>query len=141
MKRILSLLLAMLFVVVLFTACKGKGLDVVFYDYDTQEKISTINSIDNEEGVIKISDGLVGGEDCSQDINEDNAYSVLLEDPKDSTYDIWYKVVVNDEVYCKMDFSKMSEEYAQTMKDMGYDDDYYKCTGITADEFEAFVCE
>ena len=138
--RLTAVVMVLVFALVLCTACKEKGLDVIFYDYETGAKLSTINSIEDEASVQKITQTLVEGEECSQDIEEDVAYSLYFKDPKDSTYDIWYKVVVaNDEVYSRIDFSKMSEEYAETFKEMNFTEEYFKCTGITVDELEALL--
>lgn len=140
--RLTAAIMVLVFALMLCTACKEKGLDVIFYDYNTGEKLSVINSIEDEASVQRITQTLVEGEECSQDIEEDVAYSLYLKDPKDSTYDIWYKVVVaDDEVYSRMDFSKMSEEYAETFKEMNFTDEYYKCTDITVDELEIMLAK
>lgn len=138
--RLTAVIMVLVLALTLCTACKEKGLDVIFYDYETGDKVSVINSVEDEASVLKITQTLVEGEECSQDIEEDVAYSLYLKDQKDSTYDIWYKVVIaDDEVYSRMDFSKMSEEYAEKFKEMNFTEEYFKCTGITVDELEALL--
>lgn len=139
LSRCLAVVAILIFTLVMFTACKEKGLDIIVYDYNTQEVMSTINSVDDEERFVKLNNAIFDSESTRVDLqyilSEEEAYSVLFEDPKDSTYDIWYKVVFeNDGAYIKYDFEKMDEEYSETLKNMDFPLDYYECSAVTTQE-------
>ncbi|MBR2715720.1 MAG: hypothetical protein IKB73_05925 [Ruminococcus sp.] len=133
----------MVLTVLLCTACKEKGLDIVVYDYKTQDKITTINSVDSFKRFEKVMTLLEPeGEDSVENIEEEVAYSVLYKDPKDSTYDIWLKVAVDsDKAYVKYDYEKMDEEYGETFKDMSMPQEYLEVTNMTPEELKAILTQ
>lgn len=142
--RLFFVIAALALTVMLCASCKQKGLDIVVFDYETNERLSTINSIEDEERFIKLNEIIFDSENYRNDLqyilSEDNSYSILLEDPKDSTYDIWYKVVFeNDQVFIKYDFDKMDEEYSKTLKEMDTPVDYYECAVEKADDFKLLL--
>ena len=73
-------------------------------------------------------------------VKENETYSVLLKDPKDSTYDIWYKVALFDGyAYAKFDYKKMDEEYVSTFNEMAFTEDYCKCDNMSDEMFKGFL--
>ncbi len=144
MKRFLSftLVIALVLSLLLFSGCKEKGLNIIFYDYETQDKVSVINSVDDEATTLQVMEAFAPIVDNVEfQVEETETYSVLFEDPKDSTYDIWYKVAIYDgNVYAELDTEKMDEEYAKTMLETGgFNDEVYREMNITEDEFRGFL--
>ena len=73
-------------------------------------------------------------------VKENETYSVLLKDPKDSTYDIWYKVALFDGyAYAKFDYEKMDDEYVSTFNEMAFTEDYCKCDNMSDEMFKGFL--
>lgn len=135
------LALALVMICVFMTGCKEKGLNIFFYDFETGDKVSVVNSIDDEEGVVKLTEAFIPGDDVDIEIPPTEMYSVLFEDPKDSTYDIWYKVAIHDgKVYAKLDTEQMDEGYGKTMLETGgFNDEVYGEMNITEEEFRGFL--
>ena len=132
--------LALVMICVFMTGCKEKGLNIIFYDFETGDKVSVVNSIDDEEGVVKLTEAFIPGDDVDIEIPPTEMYSVLFEDPKDSTYDIWYKVAIYDgNVYADLDTEKMDKEYGETMLNMGFDNGSYFEMDITEEDFRSFL--
>lgn len=119
------------------TSCKEKGLDIIVSDYQTGKKIVVINSIDDEEEFLALFDLLEVGEPFeSSDVSSDSQYSLLFEDPKDDTYDIYLHVVTQGEqLLVKYDFEKMDEEYANTLKDMYTPENFCLSESMNVQEF------
>ena len=142
MKKSLSFALAMMLVLslLIFSGCKEKGIDIIIYDYETQEKLVTLNSVENTKAFKDFSGAFLNNGEVAADIQEDETYSVLLKDPKDSTYDIWYKVALSDGyTYAKFDFDKMDDEYVSTFNEMEFTEDYCKCDNMTSEDFKGFL--
>ena len=142
MKRLLSFTLAMMLVLslILFTGCKEKGVDIIIYDYKTQDKIATLNSVENTKDFKDFSGAFLSLGEVATGVKENETYSVLLKDPKDSTYDIWYKVALFDGyTFARFDFEKMDEEYVSTFNEMAFTEDYCKCDNMSDEMFKGFL--
>ena len=137
-------LIASLFILLLCTSCKEKGVDIIVSDYDTQKVITTINSVEDEDRFLKLTDAIYYSQTHHDDIlyivSEKEVYSVFSEDQKNSKHDIWYKVAFEyDNAFIGYDFSKMDEEYVEELKETGVTDDYIECTYMSRDEFKKLL--
>lgn len=144
MKRFLSFTLTVMLTLslLLFSGCKEKGLNIIFYDYETGYDIATVNTVENEATALCVIEAFNSdGDDVGYNVPETETFSVLFEDPKDSTYDIWYKVAIHDgKVYAKLDTEQMDEEYGKTMLETGgFNDEVYGEMNITEEEFRGFL--
>ena len=135
------LALALVMICVFMTGCKEKGLNIIFYDFETQEEVSVVNSVDDEETTLMVMDAFAPMDDVDIEVPQTEMYSVLFEDPKDSTYDIWYKVAIHDgAVYGKLDTLPMDQEYGETMLSVGaFSDKSYRKMNVTEEDFRSFL--
>lgn len=126
--------LAVVLVLICCVACTEKGLDIVVYDYKTQEEINVISSVDNESEFMEINEVINSLGESALDVTAEPTYTVLFKDPKDTYHDIYYNVVFdNSEVYIAYDLERTQNEF---FDDMG---GYFECNDITADEFRALL--
>lgn len=142
MKRFFSFTVAIMLVLslTLFSGCKEKGVDIIIYDYETGKEITTINSVEDTKDFKDFSGAFLSLGEVAKDVEENETYSVLLKDPKDSTYDIWYKVALSDgNVFARFDFEKMDDEYVSTLNEMAFSEDYCKCDNMTDEMFKGFL--
>lgn len=135
---------ALLFVLltVFLTGCKQKGLNIIFYDFETMDEVSVVNTVEDPETALAVMEAFeVDGDDVGFEVPQLELYYVLFEDPKDSAYDIWYIVAIHEgKVYGKLDTVQMDNEYAKSMMETGgFSDECYGEMNITEDEFRAFL--
>lgn len=142
MKRFFTFAVAILLMLslTLFSGCKGKGIDIIIYDYETEKALVTLNSVENTKKFKDFSGAFLKSGEAVKDVEEDVTYSVLLKDPKDSTYDIWYKVALSDsKVFARFDFEKMDQEYVNTFNEMAFTQDYTICDNMSEEMFRSFL--
>lgn len=142
MKRFFSFTLAIMLVLslLLLGGCKEKGVDIIIYDYKTSDELVTLNSVENTKDFKDFSGAFLTLGEVATDVKEDETYSVLLKDPKNSTYDIWYKVALSDGcTFARFDFEKMDEKYVSTFNEMAFTEDYCKCDNMSDENFKEFL--
>ena len=142
MKKLISFFIAMMLTLslLIFNGCKEKGVDIIIYDYETQDKIATLNSVEDTKNFKDFSGAFLSLGEVATGVEENGTYSVLLKDPKDSTYDIWYKVALSDGcTFARFDFEKMDDEYVSTFNEMAFTEDYCKCDNMSDEMFKEFL--
>lgn len=142
MKRCFTFALVILLVLslTLFSGCKGKGVDIIIYDYETENELVTLNSVEDTKKFKDFSGAFLKSGETATDVKETKTYSVLLKDPKNSTYDIWYKVALFDGyVYARFDYDKMDDEYVKTFNEMAFTQEYSICDNMSEEMFMGFL--
>ncbi len=137
------ILVLVLALVLVLRACAKDDLEMVIMDYKTEDVILELSDEKNHEQLAAINDAIFSNTTNapSDGVSAQPTYSVLLNAPKGTYYDAWIKVIFEDnEVYFCYDENKMDKEYFDSyFADVGF----YKCVGITVDEFEDLIlnCE
>ena len=142
MKRLFIFSVAVILVIslLLFSGCKEKSIDIIIYDYETEKTLVILNSVENTKKFKDFSGAFLKSGEAVKDVEEDVTYSVLLKDPKNSTYDIWYKVALFDGyVYARFDYDKMDDEYVNTFNEMAFTQEYSMCDNMSEEMFRSFL--
>ncbi len=108
----------------------GCGFDkshFIITDCKTNEVVVKFSSKEYVDETIVLTNALNNRETFSGEINPSKKYSIHYVDPKNSYYDVWYYVYIeNDNLYIQMDTDRMKGIEDNTVK---------KCTSMTVDEF------
>ncbi len=145
MKKRLRIVIALIAVVLILAvvfvlrACAKDDLEMVIMDYETEDVILELSDEKNHDQLSAITDSIFNNTtDAPADVvSTQPTYSILFNAPNGTYYDVWLKLLFKDnQMYFCYDENKMDKEYFDLyFADVGF----YKCVGVTADEFEDLI--
>ena len=129
MKKLLCSIIIFSLVCV-FAGCGARSAKIEIKDYESNDVIAQFYTKDDEVSAVALTELLNNTEDISENINSSPEYTVHFVDPKNSDFDVWYFVYLeNDSLYMQYDTDKMK----------GMDDDIKLSTSMTPNEFMSII--
>ena len=140
MKRMIVLfgIFAIVFTVC-FSGCSAQN-NIVITDCKSGETVAEFSSKEHQAEAAALTNVLNGTGEVPEEIDDSQKYLVHFIDPKDSLYDIWYYVYLNDDsnaVYIQFDLEKMKDYNKKS--DGFFDDKIHKSSKLSADEFSEII--
>ncbi|MCR5637067.1 MAG: hypothetical protein K6F76_07840 [Clostridiales bacterium] len=121
-----------------FASCSNTK-DVTILDRNSNKVVAELSTKENTSEVAKLLDACNHAEKSNNAIHAKEEYLVHFIDPKDSQYDIWFDVYINErnDVYIQYDKEKMENLNDFNKNNMNYD--LMKCNNMTVSEFNEII--
>lgn len=136
MKRMVTAVAVLVvFLAICFCGCSAQK-DIVITDCSSGQTIAGFSLKEDQNTAALLTNALNNGEVVSAQIDYSQKYLIHFVDPKDSLYDIWYYLYVNEdknEVYVQFDLTEMKTYNDKT--NGFFDDSIRRSTNLTAEEF------
>ena len=125
-KNLFISLLAVFGMLYALVGCSLNTPNIIITDYGTNNVVTQFSSKDYTEEAAALTNALNYNDEISENIKSDPEYTVHFIDPKNSAYDVWYFVYIeNDTVYVQYNTEKMQQ----------MNDDIFKSETMTVDKF------